>query len=69
MVRSIRPNDTVSKTVIEVTFKTVDLHEGRQLFRGCAIKALIYGEGNYSEKTAIHFSLTKNHKEIGRAHV
>ena len=44
-VRSIRPNDTVSKTVIEVIFETVDLHEGKRLFCGCAIKALIYGEG------------------------
>ena len=57
----------VSKTVIEVTFETVDLHEGRRLFRGCAIKALIYKEGNYSEKTAIHFSLTKNHKDTNFA--
>ena len=48
-VRSIRPNNTVSKTVIGVTFETVDLHEERRLFRGCAIKALIYEEGNYSE--------------------
>ena len=30
---------------LEVTFETVDLHEGRRLFFGCAIKALIYGEG------------------------
>ena len=30
---------------LEVTFETVDLHEGRRLFCGCAIKALIYGEG------------------------
>ena len=30
---------------LEVTFETVDLHEGRRLFRGCAIKALIYEEG------------------------
>ena len=57
----------VSKTVIEVTFETVDLHEGRRLFRGCAIKELIYEEGNYSEKTAIHFSLTKNHKDTNFA--
>ena len=31
---------------LEVTFETVDLHEGRRLFCGCAIKALIYGEGS-----------------------
>ena len=30
---------------LEITFETVDLHEGRRLFCGCAIKALIYGEG------------------------
>ena len=39
----------IKKTVIKVTFETVDLHEGRRLFRGCAIKALIYEEGNYGE--------------------
>ena len=48
-VRSIRPNNTVSKTVIKVTSEIVDLHEGRRLFRGCAIKALIYKEGNHSD--------------------
>ena len=41
-VKSIRPNDTVSKTVITVTSETVDLCERRWLFRGCAIKILIY---------------------------
>ena len=30
---------------LEVTFETVDLHERRRLFCGCAIKALIYEEG------------------------
>ena len=54
-VRSIRPNDTVSKTVIKVTFETVDLREGRRLFRECAIKALIYEKGNYSEKLPFIF--------------
>ena len=34
---------------LEVTFETVDLHEGRRLFRGCAIKALIYEQGDHSE--------------------
>ena len=34
---------------LKVTFETVDLHERRRLFRGCAIKALIYEEGNHSE--------------------
>ena len=34
---------------LEVIFETIDLHEGRWLFRMCAIKALIYEEGDYSE--------------------
>ena len=48
-VRSIRPNNTVSKTVITVSTETVNLHEGRWLFRGCAIKALIYEKGRHSD--------------------
>ena len=60
-IRSIKPNDTVSKTVIKVTSETVDLHEGRRLFRGCAIKALIYEEGNYSN-TYFHFPEQKTTK-------
>ena len=58
-VRSIRPNDTVSKTVIEVTFEIVDLHEGRRLFRRCAIKALIYEEGKDGE---LPFTFPKKEK-------
>ena len=61
-VRSIRPNNTVSKIVIEVTFETVDLHEGRRLFRGCVIKALIYEEGNDSEKLPFIFPQQKTTK-------
>ena len=34
---------------LEVTFETIDLHEGRRLFCMCAIKVLIYEEGDYSE--------------------
>ena len=41
-VRSIRPNDTISKTVITITSETVDLRERRWLFCGCPIKVLIY---------------------------
>ena len=48
----------VSKTVIEVTFETVDLHEGRRLFRGCAIKAPIYEKGRHSD-TSFTFKTTK----------
>ena len=57
-VRSIRPNDTVSKTVITVTSETVDLHEGRWLFRRCAMKALIYEKGRHSD-TSFTFKTTK----------
>ena len=34
---------------LEVTFEPIDLHEGRRLFHGCAIKALIYEQGEDSE--------------------
>ena len=34
---------------LEVIFETIDLHEGRRLFCMCAIKVLIYEEGDYSE--------------------
>ena len=61
-VRSIRSNDTVSKTVITVTSETVDLHEGRWLFCGCAIKGLIY------EKVDIQtLPLHSNHKNTNFA--
>ena len=59
-VRSIRPNDTISKAVITVTFKTVDLHEGRWLFRGCATKALIYEKGRHSD-TSFTFKKTQKY--------
>ena len=48
----------VSEIVITVTFETVDLHEGRLLFRGCAIKALIYEKGIDSD-TSFTFETTK----------
>ena len=51
-IDNLGPNNTVSKTVIKVTSETVDLHEGRRLFRGCAIKALIYEQG-YSFRTSV----------------
>ena len=51
------------KTVIKVTFETVDLHEGRRLFRGCAMKALIYEEGNEGENFRSSFLNKKNHKD------
>ena len=52
--RCQRRLDQSSQTIryrkqLEVTFETVDLHEGRRLFRGCAIKALIYEQGEDSE--------------------
>ena len=62
-VRSIRPNDTVSKTVIKVTSEIVDLHEGRRLFRGCAIKALIYEQGDSFRTSVKTFSFKVNHRE------
>ena len=51
---------------LEVTFETVDLHEGRRLFRRCAIKALIYEEGNYSE-LPFTFPKKKSHKDTNFA--
>ena len=61
-VRLIKPNDTVSKTVITVSAETVDLHEGRWLFYGCAIKALIYEKSRHWD-TSFHFLDIKNHKD------
>ena len=51
---------------LEVTFKTVDLHEGRRLFRRCAIKAPIYEEGDHLELPFI-FPKKKNHKDTNFA--
>ena len=66
MVRSIRPNDMVSKTVITVSAETVDLHEGRWLFCRCAIKAWICKKGRHSD-TSFHFIDIKNHKDTNFA--
>ena len=44
-VRWTWPNDTVLKTV-NLLLKPLNSHEGRRLFRGCAIKALIYEQGD-----------------------
>ena len=57
----------VSKTVITVSAETVDLHEGRRLFRGCAIKALIYEEGNHFSDSYFHFLEQKIHKDTNFA--
>ena len=65
-VRLIRPNDTVSKIVITVSAETVDLHEERWLFCGCAIKALIYEKGRHWD-TSFHFLDIKNHKNTNFA--
>ena len=51
---------------LEVTFETVDLHEGRRLFRRCAIKAPIYEEGDHLELPFI-FPKKKNHKDTNFA--
>ena len=57
----------VSKTVIKITSETVDLHEGRQLFCGCAIKALIYEEDNHFSDSYFHFPEQKTHKDTNFA--
>ena len=51
---------------LEVTFEIVDLHEGRRLFRRCAIKALIYEEGRDSE-LPFTFPKKKSHKDTNFA--
>ena len=55
------------KIVIKVTFETVNLYEGRRLFRGYAMKALIYKEGNEGENFRSSFLNKKNHKDTNFA--